>query len=67
MNNVKEYEICKVRGHSASGIQMMSNPPYGVCKYCGTGFRYEVTRELKEVMAPPPFPLSKKTITTIAQ
>lgn len=35
-----QYRICKVRGHKASGAMAMSNPPWHICKYCGTYYRY---------------------------
>jgi len=40
MGNYKEYLICKERGHTSNGIMLPSNPPWSVCKYCGTHYRY---------------------------
>lgn len=41
LNGYHQYLICKERGHQPSGVQKMSNPPWDICKYCGTGFRLE--------------------------
>lgn len=46
----REYATCKVRGHQPSGETLLSNPAYEVCKWCGTGYRYE--QVLREVNAP---------------
>lgn len=43
---LEAYKICKIRNHEPSGMQLCSNPPWDICKHCGTGFRYEtVLRE----------------------
>lgn len=34
------YEICKERGHAPSDKVLASNPPWNVCKYCGTHYRW---------------------------
>ena len=36
-----EYDICASRGHEPSGLTLTSNPPWQVCKHCGTHYRYE--------------------------
>ncbi len=39
MNKVKEYKICKERGHSATSFFSLGmGPQIGVCTYCGTHF-----------------------------
>lgn len=35
------YRECQKRGHTPSGLTLASNPPWSVCKFCGTNFRYE--------------------------
>jgi hypothetical protein len=35
------YQQCMERGHQDSGITLTSNPPWSVCKWCGTHYRYE--------------------------
>jgi hypothetical protein len=35
------YLICKQRGHQSSGITLTSNPPWSVCRHCGTHYRTE--------------------------
>ncbi len=49
---LEAYKICQIRTHESSSMQLTSNPPWDVCKHCGTGFRYEITRELKECNIP---------------
>jgi hypothetical protein len=51
MTRREEYEICRVRGHEPSGIQLGSNPPMNVCRHCGAGYRY--ARTLVETNVPP--------------
>jgi hypothetical protein len=46
----RQYQVCKQRGHQESGTTLTSNPPWHVCKHCGTNFRYE--RRLVESNAP---------------
>ena len=36
------YEVCKARGHTSNGLTLTSNPPWEVCKYCGTHYRLEI-------------------------
>lgn len=48
------YQICRERGHQASGELLTSNPPMNVCMYCGAWFRYE--RQLVEGNVPEPPP-----------
>lgn len=48
----EQYAICKERGHVGSGSQFATNPPYDICRYCGTGFLVEVTEKLIEVNVP---------------
>jgi len=38
---LRAYEVCRERGHTPSGQVLTSNPPWNVCKFCGTHFRYE--------------------------
>lgn len=38
---VAAYEVCKERGHTDSGLILTSNPPWSVCEFCGTNYRYE--------------------------
>ena len=37
----KQYEVCKVRGHTPSNIVLTSKPPWNVCKHCGIHYRFE--------------------------
>lgn len=41
INRREAYEICVERGHKESGVVLCSNPPWDVCKFCGTHFRFE--------------------------
>ena len=43
MDQVRQYEICKDRGHEPDNIMLMSMPPWNICKHCGTQYRYEST------------------------
>lgn len=39
----EQYEICKERGeHLASDFMLMSNPPWQVCRMCGTHYRFDL-------------------------
>jgi ATP-dependent Clp protease ATP-binding subunit ClpC len=40
-HRAEQREICKVRGHVASGHVLTSNPPWNICEYCNTRYRYE--------------------------
>lgn len=35
------YEVCQERGHTDSGRILTSDPPWRVCKFCGTWYRHE--------------------------
>ena len=36
-----QYAECIRRGHQTSNRVLTSNPPWQVCRFCGTHFRYE--------------------------
>jgi hypothetical protein len=38
-NKIKEYRICKERGHSPGN--MMRGDGYRLCKFCDTYYRYD--------------------------
>ena len=48
----KQYDICCERGHMPSGHQQPTNPPYDICRYCGTAYHVEVTPRLLERNVP---------------
>lgn len=37
------YKICKERGHTASGKQLLTSPPLDICKHCSMPYRFETT------------------------
>lgn len=37
----EQYLICTQRGHESSELTLTSDPPWEVCRHCGTHFRYE--------------------------
>lgn len=37
----RQYAICQERGHKPSGYTLLSNPPWEICGWCKTKFRYE--------------------------
>ena len=37
----RQYRICAERGHVPSDVVLSSNPPWQVCRHCGTQYRYE--------------------------
>ena len=45
------YQECKKRGHERSDIVFDTNPPWYVCKWCGTHFQYG-PRPLYELYQP---------------
>lgn len=48
---LREYEICKQRGHQPDNIVLTSNPPQYLCKWCGTRW-YTKEAERVEMGAP---------------
>lgn len=38
---LEAYNVCNERSHESDGQLLTSNPPWMVCKFCGTYFRYE--------------------------
>lgn len=48
----KAYLVCKERGHKPSNYMLASNPPWNVCEYCNTKFRYETKKILVEYDQP---------------
>ena len=43
VSRYEHYVVCKERGHEESGVILASNPPWDVCRYCGTHYRTEMT------------------------
>lgn len=37
---LEQYRICQKRGHAPSGTVLASNPPWQVCEFCGTHYRW---------------------------
>ena len=41
MSRHEQYQICKQRGHQPEARILASDPPWNVCKHCGTHYRTE--------------------------